>query len=80
MDITHLAAILGPSIFLYLGPETILPLGSIVAALIGVVLIGWRWIIAFFRKAYYKVTGKVPPSGDTHSTSQPEDTADQARN
>jgi hypothetical protein len=29
----------------YLGPETILPMTSVLAAGIGILLIGWRWLV-----------------------------------
>ena len=49
----------------YLGPESIMPLASIIAALIGFVLILWRQIFSFLKKTYkylyYKITRKPIP-------------------
>lgn len=48
---------------LYLGPETIMPLASILAAALGLLLIVWRHIWGFMKKvykfAYYKITQKT---------------------
>lgn len=40
------------SLFSYLGPETMLPVASAFAAIVGAVLVCWRWIIGFVMKAY----------------------------
>jgi len=37
---------------LYLGPETIMPLASILAALLGVILIFWRFIKKFILRLF----------------------------
>ncbi len=41
-----------PLFFLYLGPQTVLPLASIIAALAGVVLMFWRLIWRFIKKIF----------------------------
>lgn len=50
---------------LYLGPESIMPLASIIAAIVGVILIFWRYITSFIKKTakylYYKITQKPIP-------------------
>ena len=38
--------------FLYIGPETILPLTSILAAVFGVILMFWRWIVGTVRRLF----------------------------
>ena len=47
---------------LYLGPETIMPLASMIAAAIGILLIFWRFLFDKAKKAYkfiiHKITGK----------------------
>ena len=43
---------------LYLGPDSIMPIASTLAALVGLLLIFWRFIIRFFRKLFRKITGK----------------------
>lgn len=39
-------------VFTYIGPETVLPLASILAAVLGFLLIFWRVIINFFKKVF----------------------------
>ena len=41
--------------FLYLGPDTILPLTSICAGLIGFVLIFWRFFLGLGRRFYQRI-------------------------
>lgn len=48
----------------YLGPETLMPLASILAAIAGFFLVFWRLIAKFAKKAYRKVRGmpdELPP-------------------
>ena len=37
-------------LILYIGPETILPLASFFAALVGILLMFWRWVVGIFRR------------------------------
>lgn len=46
---------------LYIGPESVMPLATVVAAVIGVILILWRYVISFIKKAYHKVLRKPLP-------------------
>ncbi len=39
-------------VFLYLGPETILPVASILASIIGVILMFWRLIFGSIRRVF----------------------------
>jgi hypothetical protein len=39
-------------VLMYLGPESIMPLASILAAVIGFLLIFWRSIFNFFKKIF----------------------------
>lgn len=51
----------------YLGPETLMPLASILAAIAGFFLIFWRLIAKFFKTMYRKIRGlpeEVPPDMD----------------
>jgi len=51
----------------YLGPETLMPLASLLAAIAGFFLIFWRLIVKFFKAIYRKVRGlpdEVPPEMD----------------
>ena len=42
----------------YIGPETIVPLTSLLAVIAGVALCGWHWICNFCRRAFDTITGK----------------------
>jgi hypothetical protein len=42
---------LGTSVFLYVGPDQLLPLASVLGAIIGVLLIVWHRVTAFLRRA-----------------------------
>jgi hypothetical protein len=51
----------------YLGPETLMPLASILAAIAGFFLIFWRLIVKFIKAMYRKIRGlpeEVPPDMD----------------
>ena len=60
------------SLFAYLGPETMLPLASAFAAIVGAILVCWRWIVSFFFKGYSFVFGR---SGETKSEELSQDDA-----
>jgi len=48
----------------YLGPETLMPLASVLAAIAGFFLMFWRVIVKFVKNVYRKVRGlpnEVPP-------------------
>ena len=48
----------------YLGPETLMPLASILAAIAGFFLMFWRLILKFVKATYRKMRGlpdEVPP-------------------
>jgi hypothetical protein len=42
----------------YIGPETMLPLASIIGAIIGVLLMIWQRIVSFVSGAYARLLGK----------------------
>ena len=58
----------------YLGPNTVMPLASILAAIVGIILICWRFIyrfvrgafLALFRKKDDSVASVHEPGSDTH--------------
>ena len=56
--LTFLSLFYSTSILFYMGPETIMPLASILAAVVGIILIFWRFITAFFRRIFHKITGR----------------------
>jgi hypothetical protein len=47
-----------PVILAYIGPETMLPLASIVGAIVGVLLMIWQRILSFVSGAYDRLFGK----------------------
>jgi len=57
----------------YLGPETILPAASALAAVVGVVLICWRFVIACVVKGFRMFCRKKPSArGETdHRLAEP---------
>jgi hypothetical protein len=42
-----------PLLLAYVGPETLLPLASILAAVGGALLFAWRWVAGFFRRCWH---------------------------
>ena len=42
----------------YLGPETVLPIASALAAIVGALMIVWRYLLIFLRKAFRFVVRK----------------------
>ena len=42
-------------LLLYLGPETIMPVTSVLAAVVGVLLIFWRYVAAVARNGFKRV-------------------------
>ena len=61
LSIIPIPEIIHAHILLYPGPDTILPLASILGALIGMLLISWRFIRAGIGRVYRTVTGKPEP-------------------
>ena len=55
---------------LYLGPDSIMPLASILAAIIGFILIFWRWIAAFFKKLF-RISSKQPQNNLSNESMEP---------
>jgi hypothetical protein len=58
---------------LYLGPETIMPLGSFLAAAVGILLVFWRQATLFLRSAFHRVLGRksgYPPNLDSQGPGQ----------
>jgi len=39
-----------PPVVLYVGPETLLPLTSALAAIVGILLMAWRYVLGFVTK------------------------------
>jgi hypothetical protein len=54
-------------VLLYLGPETIMPIGSFLAAAVGILLIFWRQAMAMVRNSFRRVLGRK--SGASESSS-----------
>ena len=45
-------------ILAYIGPETMLPVASALAAVVGALLLGWRWVVAGLRSGWRFVMRK----------------------
>ena len=57
-----------PTFLAYIGPETIVPLTSLLAVIGGVALCGWHWICNFCRRALDAITGKQAESPEAEAT------------
>lgn len=60
----------------YLGPETLMPLASILAAIAGFFLIFWRVIVKFAKSAYRKMRGlpnEAPPDTEMEDSLEEKD-------
>jgi len=47
-----------PVIFAYIGPETMLPLASILGAIVGVLLMIWQRVVSFVSGVYARLIEK----------------------
>ena len=47
-----------PVILAYIGPETMLPLASIIGAIVGVLLMIWQRVVSFVSNVYARLSGK----------------------
>jgi len=59
----------------YLGPDTLMPIASLLAAIAGFFLIFWRLIARLVKKAYRKMRGlpdEVPPEMDLDDPTEEE--------
>ncbi|MCC6569169.1 MAG: hypothetical protein IT315_08025 [Anaerolineales bacterium] len=57
----------------YLGPETLMPIASVLAAIAGFFLMFWRIIVKFVKKAYRKARGipeELPPDVEIEETAE----------
>lgn len=52
----------------YVGPETVVPVASILAAAGGFLLAGWRWIRVGVMRCVRCVTGKAEQAHDVAAT------------
>ena len=66
-------------LFAYYGPETVMPLATVLAGVVGVILIAWRWLLAAGSNALGMIRGRKPsrkivspsPSRRARPTSRP---------
>jgi hypothetical protein len=58
-------------LFLYLGPDTIMPLASILAAVAGFLLLFWRYIVNFIKKIFRR-GGSISTSQEENSLEDPD--------
>jgi hypothetical protein len=45
-------------VFLYVGPDQILPLTSAIGALIGLLLMFWHWVVGIAQRFWHALTGR----------------------
>jgi len=50
------------NLWAYIGPEVVMPLLSFLAAVFGVILIGWQWIVHFVSGCVRRLFGGPKPS------------------
>jgi hypothetical protein len=64
--------VIGPVVDAYLGPNTVLPLASALAAGLGILLMFWRYIFATVRKALhaFKHDSQYEASGEVRDDAQ----------
>lgn len=65
-------------LLLYLGPETIMPLTSILAAIVGFVLIFWRLLIKPFKKMTKSADQPQPEAGPAEPATAVDISSDQS--
>lgn len=67
--------------FLYLGPQTVLPLASILAAAVGVLLLFGRRFSGLARSFFKAVRGRIKrvPAGEPESEDAPQETDQSAQ-
>ena len=58
VQFSNLNEVLSGFFLLYIGPETIIPLTSFLAAIAGVFLMFWRWIVGTFLRIVNRITGR----------------------
>ena len=61
MEIRDLLGFIIPSVLLYVGPDQVLPLLSILGTIIGFLLIWWRRAIGLIRRGWRYFTRKSRP-------------------
>lgn len=69
----HGDLVLEAPVLLYLGPETWMPLASALAAMMGTLLIFWRYIVSRVQKFFRAVGRKLSrsPKRDARADAQP---------
>lgn len=63
-------SVLGPYLFLYLGPETVLPVASFLAAIVGVLLLFWNFFVGKIRRLF-GMSKPADPASDAISATGP---------
>jgi hypothetical protein len=57
-QVSETARALGPLMLLYVGPDQILPLTSFLGALVGILMIFWRYLVSVAGKMRQLFTGR----------------------
>ncbi len=51
-----------PTVLLYIGPDQIMPLTSVIGAVVGVVLMFWNRVVTFLGRGWVLLTRREPSS------------------
>jgi hypothetical protein len=62
------SSLINTPVLLYLGPETIMPITSVLAAVVGVVLIFWRHLTITVRSSFRRLFNRKPVYSDPDSS------------
>jgi hypothetical protein len=60
-----------PTVLLYVGPDQIMPLTSVLGAIVGVVLMFWNRLVALFGRGSAKLTRRESSPAAPQSTETP---------
>jgi hypothetical protein len=52
---------------MYIGPETLMPVASVFAAIAGAVLLFWRRLVGASRALWHKISGRSAPVDTTRT-------------
>jgi len=57
--VVPLDALVTAFVFLYIGPELILPIASFIASIVGILLMFWRSIVRMVRTVFRRILGRA---------------------
>ncbi len=72
------SALLGASMLAYLGPETVMPVTSLLAAIVGFLLLAWQRVIHWIRAPFAWLSSRTRPDATPPDAAPPRDTVERA--